>query len=284
MLQRMIFTLLGVFFLFEAHFGGVAQAASGTPPAPLAAHAAAADSAELINESGRLRMLAERIGKAYAQLALNVMPEKAQQQMAQSEQRFGANLALLAKGAATPQLRAQIDAIASLYQQYLKALAQPADKASVAAAHRVTEQLVAAAEKLTTEFEMQTKTSSARIINLAGRQRMLSQRMARLYFAAVLNGSAPDTAKYQLEFRQALAALEAAPLSSNEIKGELALAKSQWLFFEQALSASGNAPGNVRNAATTNERLLEVMDNLTALYGKALHAVVGLEPHAGAAS
>jgi hypothetical protein len=181
-------------------------------------------------------------------------------------------------------LKAQLDAIASLYQQYLKALAQPADKASVAAAHRVTEQLVAAAEKLTTEFEMQTKTSSARIINLAGRQRMLSQRMARLYFAAVLNGSAPDTAKYQLEFRQALAALEAAPLSSNEIKGELALAKSQWLFFEQALSASGNAPGNVRNAATTNERLLEVMDNLTALYGKALRAVVGLEPHAGAAS
>jgi hypothetical protein len=50
------------------------------------------------------------------------------------------------------------------------------------------------------------------------------------------------------------------------------------------LSASSNVPGNVRNAATTNERLLEVMDNLTTLYGKALRAVVGLERHAGAAS
>jgi hypothetical protein len=75
-----------------------------------------------------------------------------------------------------------------------------------------------------------------------------------------------------------------APLSSHEIKAELALAKTQWLYFEQALAASGNAPGNVRNAATTNERLLEVMDNLAALYGKALRAVVGQERHAGAAS
>jgi hypothetical protein len=64
---------------------------------------------------------------------------------------------------------------------------------------------------------------------------MLSQRMARLYFAAALSGNKVDTGKVRAEFKSAIALLEAAPLSSTEIKGELYLAKNQWLFLEQAL-------------------------------------------------
>ena len=62
----------------------------------------------------------------------------------------------------------------------------------------------------------------------------------------------------------------AAPLSSAEIKRELDLAKNQWLFFEQALMGTGDLNNAVKNVATTSERLLETMNNLTALYSKAL--------------
>lgn len=104
---------------------------------------------------------------------------------------------------------------------------------------------------------------------------MLAQRMARMYFAAALNGERNDIEKYRIEFRNALATLENAPLSNADIKRELELAKTQWLFLDQALQGIGDANSNFRNVATTSERLLETMDNLTSLYSTAIKALVG---------
>ncbi|GAB3545397.1 hypothetical protein GCM10027343_21760 [Noviherbaspirillum agri] len=244
--------------------------------APTTATAAAIPGAgELINESGRLRMLTERMGKAYAQIALNVMPDRAQDQLAQSQKRFEENLVFVARGATTPQLKAALEAVKTTYAQYAAVLAKPATKATVADAHRLTDKLVSEAEHLTAAFQGQAAVSTAKIVNVSGRQRMLSQRLARMYFAAALGMPAGDMEKFRGEFQSALTMLESAPLTSVEIKREIDLAKTQWLFVEQALQGKGGAADNLKNVATTSERLLETMDNLTSLYSKALKALTG---------
>ena len=110
-------------------------------------------------------------------------------------------------------------------------------------------------------------------INKAGRQRMLSQRMAKFYQAlswnvAPANGNT-ELEKARQEFVAALRELTSAPENTAAIKDELALGQQQWLFFENALTQrGGDRKTAALNVATTSERLLEVMNTVTGLYEK----------------
>lgn len=134
------------------------------------------------------------------------------------------------------------------------------------------------ADRLTKAFETQAGQASAKIVNIAGRQRMLSQRMARAYFLQAA-GQDMATAQQQLEhsrndFKAALDQLKAAPITTAAIRNELELARGQWLFYETAL----NKPASVdalQTVATTSERIYEVMDNLTSLYDAAIKELMG---------
>jgi UDP-N-acetylglucosamine 2-epimerase len=69
------------------------------------------------------------------------------------------------------------------------------------------------------------------------------------------------------EFAAAQAFLTSAPQNSGAISSELQLANTQWLFFAEALKQTeGTRAEQLRNVATTSERILQVMDDVTGLY------------------
>ena len=134
------------------------------------------------------------------------------------------------------------------------------------------------ANTATEAFEKSSKASTAKLVNLAGRQRALSQRLAKNYFLLATGGDFKG-ARAQLasdadEFHKAMATLASAPLSTPAIRDELALGDGQWLFFSAALQRKADARG-LADVATTSERLLEVTDRLTNLYDAALKQVLG---------
>ena len=229
---------------------------------------------QAINRSGKMRALSQRLSKAYVQGSLGVLAERARDIQAASRQLMSSILAEL--GAAPLAAGRLLQALEKDCQGLLENAAVP--RKDVLEVARSADVVLESADRLTKAFEAQSQGGNARIVNLAGRQRMLAQRAARAYFLSAAGHDTPavraQLAAARSEITQGLTGLQAAPISTPAIRNELELARSQWLFYEAAL-AKAASPDGLQTVATTSERVYEVMDNLTSLYDSALRDLLG---------
>lgn len=236
-----------------------------------------------INYAGWFRALSQRMAKAYCQQYLQVLPAAAVDVMGLARKMVQTGSGELARGMQSGQWPAEVGRQLAEVQKQFALLNQmtsaPATTtALVAAASEQADRTLLIAQAVTEAIEKMAQAPSARLVNLAGRQRMLSQRLAKNYFlsAAKVDSKVVQAqlASDAADFRQALQTLKAAPVSTSSIRNELELADSQWLFFESALRRPADDAG-LNAVATTSERLLGVMDKLTGLYDAALREVLG---------
>lgn len=231
-----------------------------------------------INRIARYRALSQRIAKAYTQLQLAVLPDQATSVMASARKLVRSGFEDLASVPWPADLAQQITEVHKSVDTLEALLVMPPTLQSVAAVAAQADRMLAVANTATEAFEKSSKASTAKLVNLAGRQRALSQRLAKNYFLLATGGDFKG-ARAQLasdadEFHKAMATLASAPLSTPAIRDELALGDGQWLFFSAALQRKADARG-LADVATTSERLLEVTDRLTNLYDAALKQVLG---------
>lgn len=244
---------------------------------PLSAQARLALSTA-INRTARFRALSQRMAKAYAQLFLGVLPDLAREVLTTARQLVHSGFYELDQHewpADVAKLLAEVRAQSGR----LEALtAQTPTKELVAQVAVQSDRMMDAANAATLALEKLAQGGTAKLVNLAGRQRMLTQRMAKNY-----NLQAPGldskTARDLLgadaqEFKRALDELGKAPISTPAIRTQLDLAQGQWVFFDAALQRQTDKRG-LEAVATTSERLLEVMNRLTDLYEVALKDVLG---------
>lgn len=231
-----------------------------------------------INRVARFRALSQRCAKAYAQVHLAVLPDHARQVLAAAQRLIHLGFDDLGRAALAGAVQQNLAQVRTEWAALAKLLeAAPAAPVVLAVAGQA-DRMLAAADRTTQSLEAQAGQPSARLVNVAGRQRMLSQRLAKNYFLAAVGGETKplrdQLAQDGAAFVDALALLSAAPLSTPQIRNELALGEQQWLFFADALKRKPD-PASMRTVATTSERVLEVMDNLTALYDAALRELLG---------
>ena len=238
-------------------------------------HAQVSNLGDAINKAGRQRMLSQRMGKAWMSLGQGIEVESARRVLDQSMALFDRQLTELkafAPAGDTRDTYLQLEAAWSGYKTLLvgAAPAQNQGKPLLDQGGKV----LALAHKGTALYEQQSGKSGARLVNVAGRQRMLSQRMAQFYLASAWNVdsvvSQREMTKARDEFIPALELLRNAPEATPEIKQALALADGQWQFVDNALKARVTGVKAASDVFVTSENLLQVMDRVTSLYARIL--------------
>jgi Type IV pili methyl-accepting chemotaxis transducer N-term len=221
--------------------------------------------ANLVPIAGKQRMLSQRALKAYAQGAMGVNTDRAKAILGESlaELKSGhASLAATLGASAPPQLAEQ----AALINKLSAALAVTPSPQTALAAATVADELLANAEAVTKAVGS-GGGAAIQMVNLAARQRMLSQRAAAYYFLAQINRGPELKARATeatSQLKAANAAFESAKAEFPGISENIELARMQLIFFEAALAdVDKPSAGQAQTVATTSERILGEMDELT---------------------
>lgn len=242
--------------------GLYAQTPNEAPPAALSL-------ASAINKAGRQRMLSQRCAKCWLMLAGGVLPDRARGWLDASIRLFEQQLRELATLQPSEEVRAALAQLEADWKPFLAALQQPPAAASAAGLWAGSDAVLASAHRSTKAYEALSGTAVGGLINIAGRQRMLSQRMAKLYFFERLGvereAARRELQKSAVEFAEAMKVLGEARETTGHIASELSLAGQQWAFFEAAISEPAGER-SARTIGTTSERILEQLDLVVAQY------------------
>ncbi len=226
-----------------------------------------------INKAGRQRMLSQRMVKFYCQIGQQILADKSRKQLAESIELFDTQLQELKQFAPNPEVQAAVGKMEAAWGPFREIVSRVPTKEEGKKLIGISEELLQAAQKTTMLLQDAAGTPTGRLVNIAGRQRMLSQRMAKFYMQKRrgFNTSEVNNGLEQAhnEFKGALQELIASPQNTPAIKKELELAKIQWVFFENAIAQDSAQDATFAvNVATSSERILEVMDRVAGMYEK----------------
>lgn len=242
--------------------------------------------AEDVNRSGQLRMLSQRLVKlALLQLA-GVQVAQVKERLKESVLRIDANLAALGKNLSQPTFGDLLGQVARTWAQLKQALQGEPQAGHMTQMDELAEQLLQEAERLTSSLESAGAMPPLQVLNLAGRQRMLSQRFAKYALLEVVGSKAAmqrneaGMAESRAAFEAALRYLNEIPLTSKDIRAALDAAAVCWAQMLAGAAGASQSAGLDRIArmerlAVASEDLLDVFEQLSVHYERSMQMLVG---------
>jgi two-component system, response regulator PdtaR len=235
--------------------------------------------AESVNRAGQLRMLSQRLVKLHLLQAAGVRAAHHAELLQASVQWVDGNVALLRKSISLPTYGDLLEQVAQTWE-HLKAALALADTDAVEAC---AEALLQGAERLTASLEGAGAGAPLQVLNLAGRQRMLSQRFSKCALLALAGQGETAHAGMndaQQAFEAALTYLNGIPLSTPAIHGALGAAGVAWLQMVAAAKDAQRVPAAQRSVplqalASGSETLLGLFEQLSEHYERSMQMLVG---------
>ena len=242
--------------------------------------------ADAVNRAGQLRMLSQRLVKLHLLRLADAPVRPPQALLADSLHRVDANLAWLDKALSEPGFGDLLGALSGTSARLKGALDAKPSADSVPRVDAWAERLLQDAERLTTSLQSAGSVASLQVLNVAGRQRMLSQRFAKCALMALLGiadaGADRDATltAVQGDFERALAYLNGLPLSTPDIRAALDEAAQGWQQMLAATPQDRRPAGRDRVArletvAHASEALLDRFEQLSTHYERSMQMLMG---------
>ncbi|MBU2971808.1 type IV pili methyl-accepting chemotaxis transducer N-terminal domain-containing protein [Pseudoalteromonas sp. C2R02] len=227
---------------------------------------------QAIDKAGLQRMLSQRIAKNYILIASRINQDKATIELDESAAQFEMNLHQLKAITNNEQSKIALKRLNIEWTHFREyALTEPKRENTPQIVNRSTN-LLNLANDLVTALELSSAKKSAVLINISGRQRMLSQRLAMFYLAG-FSGFNEESYHQQMrdtanEFSDALRYLIDIQENPAEIITALSDVNDQWTFYQSRFTVKRKGRYVPRVIQVITETMMQNMDDVTQLYKK----------------
>lgn len=223
---------------------------------------------DAVNIAGKQRMYTQRMLKDYAMVGMENTFGNPAEDLKQTMESFNDHLQSLKAYTKDDETKKSLEKVETLWQPIEKTLQGKPEITKVGKLQEDLEKLLKASDDATRLFAKATGKTTGEIVNIAGRQRMLSQRMASLYMLKVWGVEDP---KFKEKLNDALSLfktsqqkLETSPLNNDESKQLLGKVKRSFMFFEMMnRSKSKFIPTLIYKKSND---ILKNMDRVTKIY------------------
>ncbi len=240
-------------------------------PKPTAAVETNDTNIELLNLAGKQRMLSQRIAKNYFYKGMGVNTSKSSKQLAESLAQFNQTLSKLDKEAQNKKIKKMLMYISLSNDDFMSMSSEAYSLENGALILDLSDSMLEGSQYIVKALREKTHKQSSILVDLAGKQRMLSQRIAK-YYISYQAGIKDKNSIVQMneavkEFTEAQQKLMNNKTNSAEINAKLQKVDKLWkVVYDFYLDIEeGGLPVIVYN---TTDDIMKEMNKVTNMYIK----------------